>query len=265
MLVVPGLNQKGGVGKSTTNANLAEALARRKKKVLVIDTDPQGTLTIGTLDQRPAEGTAEVLGYGDAAAPLLEIFERVVAHSDRFGVDVLPADYNRLTQQSLALSVQPDLAVRLADLMAVVEDRYDFVLIDCGPNLGPLTMSALYACDGVFVAVETAEESTDGLGLLIRTLEGAKRLVHRDFKIYGAALTKFVSGQKMCEDVKAGLDSSGLFPWVQPIALTTAFKSAFSARSPLRAIAKDKAHKRAVADIDSLADHLEAISKGQAA
>lgn len=265
MLVVPGLNQKGGVGKSTTNANLGEALARRQKKVLLIDTDPQGTLTLGTLNSRPDEGTAEILGYGDQTPALIEIFDRVVRTSTSFKTDVLPANFNRLTQQAIALSAAPMLTVRLVDLMALIEDRYDYVIIDCPPALGPLTMAALYACDGVIVPVETAEEATDGLGLLISTLEGAKRLVHKDFKLYGAALTKYVRGQRMCEDVRQGLEDSGLFPWVQPIALTTAFKAAFSQRAPLRSIAKEPAQQRAVADLDALADHLLAAAAETAA
>lgn len=265
MLVVPGLNQKGGVGKSTTNANLAEALAQREKKVLLIDTDPQGTLTLGTLDARPDEGTAEIMGFGDQSTGIAEIFERVVRRSEAFRTDVLAANFARLSQQQVALSAAPMLTVRLVDLMGAIEGRYDFVVIDCPPNLGPLTMAALYACDGVYVPVETAEEATDGLGLLVSTLEGAKRLVSRDFKIYGAALTKYVRGQKMCEDVKEGLVQSGVFPWVQPIAQTTAFKTAFSARSPLRAIAKDAAHKRAVADLDALADRIARVELETAA
>ena len=265
MLVIPGLNQKGGVGKSTTNANVAEAVARRGKKVLLIDTDPQGTLTLGTLDARPEEGTAEILGFGEQGVALDRVFDRVIQRSDAFGVDVLPANFSRLTQQQVALTAAPMLTVRFVDLMELIEGRYDFVFIDCPPSLGPLTMAALYACDGVFVPVETAEEATDGLGLLVSTLEGAKRLVHRDFKIYGAALTKYVRGQKMCEDVRQGLEESGLFPWVQPIASTTAFKTAFSNRSPLRAIAREPAQKRAVADIDALAERFEHLTQNGAA
>jgi chromosome partitioning protein len=262
MLVIAGINQKGGVGKSTTDANLGEALAHRGKRVLLIDTDPQGTLTKGTLGERPAEGTAEVLGFG-ATIPgprLIEVFDRAVRRSKAFGCDVLGSNYDRLVQQQMALSVNSTLQVRLTNLTADVEDRYDYIIIDCPPSLGPLTLAGLYACDGVMIPVETAEEATDGLAQLISTVEGARQLVNRQFPIFGAALTKCDLRERIAQDVKAGLEQSGLFPWVQPIKLTLGFKEAFAERKPLRAVAYRPAHKAAVADLDRLADRIEALA-----
>lgn len=267
MLVIAGINQKGGVGKSTTDANLGEALAQRGHRVLLIDTDPQGTLTKGTLGERPSEGTAEILGFGATipGPPLIEVFDRVVRRSEPFRCDVLGSNYDRLVQQQMALSVNSTLQVRLVNLTADVEDRYDFVIVDCPPSLGPLTLVGLYACDGVMIPVSPAEEATDGLAQLLSTVEGARQLVHRQFPIFGAALTQCDIRERIAQEVKAGLEQSGLFPWVEPIKMTLGFKEAFTARKPLRAVAYRPAHTVAVADLDRLADRIEAIATASAA
>jgi cellulose biosynthesis protein BcsQ len=110
------------------------------------------------------------------------------------------------------------------------------------------------------IPVSAAEEATDGLAKLLSTVEGARKLVHRDFPIFGAALTQCDMRERMAQTVKAGLEQSGLFPWVEPVKNTLGFKEAFSARQPLRAIASTPAHSKAVADLDRLADRIEAIA-----
>jgi chromosome partitioning protein len=261
MIFVPEINQKGGVGKSTTTANTAAELARAGRRVLIIDLDPQGTLTEATLGGHVVEGTAEILGFGMPSGDvhLAELCNRLVRRSDAFGVDVLGVNYDRLFAHQDVMKSQPTLQLRLFDLCDAIEDRYDVILADCPPNLGPLTTSAIYASTGILIVVETSEEATKGLGILLKAVDGARRMQKTEFPIIGAALTKFRAGEIYSEDVKAALEATNLFPFVQPISNTTKFKDAFSKGKPLHAVASDEVHRRAVREIGMIADRIASL------
>lgn len=252
------LNQKGGVGKSTTTINLGAMLAARGRRVLVIDVDPQGTTTIATVG-KAQHGTAEVLGYG-AEEELSDLAARLPIRSESYGFDVVGADFDRLNHQEIALTSNPMLMVRFLEFVEGLAGRYDFVLFDCPPSLRSLTTSTLYAADSVLLVVEPSKESIDGLGKLLSYLAGLKRLLQREPAIAGAVITKADPRERLVNDVRAVLESSGRVPWTQLIYNTVGFKDAYAEGRPLAAIAKSPAQIRAVADIGELADHVLGIA-----
>jgi chromosome partitioning protein len=253
-LAIAILNQKGGVGKTTTTINLAATLAARKKRVLVIDVDPQGTATTATIG-KANDGTAEILGYG-SAEDVSQIVDALVRRSDAYGIDVIGADFDRLNHQEIALTSSPMLMVRFVELIEAVEDRYDFVLFDCPPALRSLTTATIYAADHVVVVVEPSKESIDGLGKLIRYLAGLTKLLQREPSVAGAIITKADPREILVRDVRAGLEETGRFPWIQSIYLTVGFKDAYTESKPLAAIAKSRAHQLAIDDLEALANRV---------
>ena len=258
MLALAIINQKGGVGKTTTTINLAATLSKRGKRVLVVDVDPQGTATTATVG-KASDGTAEILGYG-SVEEVAQLVKAVTLRSEAYGVDVIGADFDRLNHQEIALTSSPMLMVRFVELVEAVESTYDFVLFDCPPALRSLTTATMYAADHVVVVVEPSKESIDGLGKLIRYLAGLTKLLQREPSVAGAIITKADPREVLVRDVRAGLEETGRFPWIQTIYLTVGFKDAYTESKPLAAIAKSRAHQLAIDDLEALADRVIALA-----
>jgi chromosome partitioning protein len=253
-LAIAIINQKGGVGKTTTTINLAATIAARHKRVLVVDVDPQGTATTATIG-KAQDGTAEILGYG-SAEEVSQLIEPLIRHSDAYGIDVIGADFDRLNHQEIALTSSPMLMVRFVELVEAVEARYDFILFDCPPALRSLTTATIYAAEHVIVVVEPSKESIDGLGKLIRYLAGLTKLLQREPSVAGAIIAKADPREILVRDVRAGLTETGRFPWIQSIYLTVGFKDAYAESKPLAAIAKSRAHQLALDDLEALANRV---------
>lgn len=185
-------NQKGGVAKTTTTVNLGVALAQRGKKVLLVDNDPQGSLTI-SLGQEPdsLEITLSSLMEDTIREEGICWSKGILHHPE--SVDFIPAN--------LALS---GLEVSLVNVMSretvlrryleQVKKHYDYILIDCNPSLGILTVNSLTAADSVLIPVETQYLSARGMVLLMQTIQTVRRQINRRLEIEGILLTKVQPG-----------------------------------------------------------------------
>ena len=184
--IVAFANQKGGTGKTTTVINLAGALTELGQHVLAVDIDPQGNLTIGFgIDVFSLTSTIyEVMVNGQ---PLAEIIKPV-----RENIHVAPTNIN-LSVADLQLAGEIRREDRLRDALAPVKERYDFVLIDCPPSLGLLTINALSAADQVLIPMACDYYSMVGVRLLLNTIQRIQSRLNPRLKILGVLPTRFDS------------------------------------------------------------------------
>ena len=181
-------NQKGGVGKSTTCENLGIGLAMEGKKVLLVDTDPQGSLTISMGWQQPDElpTTLSTLMQKAMNDQPIQPGEGILHHAE--GVDLIPANIE-LAGLEVALVNSMNREKMLKQVLESAKREYDYILLDCMPSLGMLTINALAAADTTLIPVQAQYLSAKGLEQLLQTVGKVRRQINPKLKIEGLLLT----------------------------------------------------------------------------
>lgn len=188
-------NQKGGVGKTTTAVNLSAALGVLEKKVLVIDADPQANATsgLGLAPDKTEQGAYELI---ERAVPASEL----IVETEATGVSIVPSHLD-LVAVELEIIDQPNRERFLKDALEEVRDQYDYIIIDCAPSLGLITLNALTAADSVIVPIQCEYYALEGLGKLLNTVKKVQELHNTNLEIEGLLLTMYDSRLRLSNQV----------------------------------------------------------------
>ena len=182
--VISVANQKGGVGKTTTTVNLSTLLAKKGKKVLLIDTDPQGNATSGLGVTKELELSVYDILVGDTT------FEETIEQTAIKNLSVCPSNIS-LAGAEVQLVSMMSREQRLKVKLDEIKDKFDYILIDCPPSLGLITLNAFTASDTVLIPVQCEYFALEGLGQLLDTVNLVKKHLNKNLEIEGALLTMY--------------------------------------------------------------------------
>ena len=192
-------NQKGGVGKTTTCVNLAASLAATRRKVLLIDMDPQGNATMGSgVDKYDLELSGYHLLLEDN--PITDI----IVDAEPAGYHLIPGNSD-LTAAEVQLMQQQDREARLVKRLQPIIGDYDYVLIDCPPSLNMLTLNALMAANAVFIPIQCEYYALEGLSALLDTIEQIREAVNPGLEVEGLLRTMFDARNNLANEVSQQL------------------------------------------------------------
>lgn len=253
-------NQKGGVGKTTTTVNLGIGLARHGKKVLLIDADAQGNLTDSLGWNEPDKlpiSLATVMSKVITEEPI-EPNEGILHHAE--GVDLMPANIELSAMEVSLVNTMSRESV-LRNYLNEVKAKYDYVLIDCMPSLGMITVNALAAADSVIIPVQAHYLPAKGMSQLLQTIGRVKKNINPNLKIGGALITMVDSRTNFAKEISSLLrnnygDKLRVFKTEMPLAIKAAETSAEG-----KSIYAHDAHGKAAAAYDALTK--EVLSDGR--
>ncbi|WP_203651023.1 ParA family protein [Secundilactobacillus yichangensis] len=193
-------NQKGGVGKTTTAVNLGAGLANLGNRVLLVDIDAQGNATsgVGIAKSSISKDIYDVLVNEEPIAD-------VILHTSHKDLDIAPATI-QLSGAEIELTAQIARETRLLDALKVIQDQYDFILVDCPPSLGLLTINAFTASNSILIPVQSEYYALEGLSQLLNTIQLVRKHFNPNLKIEGVLLTMYDArtnlGHQVNEEVK---------------------------------------------------------------
>jgi chromosome partitioning protein len=198
--VIAVANQKGGVGKTTTAVNLAASLAATRRKVMLIDLDPQGNATMGSgvdKSQLQASSCEVLLGEADLSSTLITV--------DPGGFQLLPANQDLTAAEVRLLTMVAGRETKLRSALAPLREQYDVILIDCPPALNMLTVNSLVAADSVLIPMQCEYYALEGLSALLGTVEQIRAAVNENLELEGILRTMFDPRNNLSNEVSAQL------------------------------------------------------------